>query len=76
VGVNRGQEAAPIVAGDTMYVLTPYPNILDALDLTRAGAPLDGSASQGRMPPPGASSAANTVNRGPIFADGRIAGRR
>src|SRR5215218_2843781 len=26
-GVNRGQEAAPIVFGDTMYVVTPYPNI-------------------------------------------------
>jgi len=24
-GVNRGREAAPIVAGDTMYVVTPYP---------------------------------------------------
>ena len=33
-GVNRGQEAAPIVVGDTMFVLTPYPNILYALDLS------------------------------------------
>ncbi|HEX7957475.1 MAG TPA: hypothetical protein VF508_11065, partial [Pyrinomonadaceae bacterium] len=32
-GVNRGQEAAPLVVGDTMYVVTPYPNILYALDL-------------------------------------------
>ena len=32
-GVHRGQEAAPIVVGDTMYVVTPYPNILYALDL-------------------------------------------
>ncbi|HVF68427.1 MAG TPA: PQQ-binding-like beta-propeller repeat protein [Pyrinomonadaceae bacterium] len=35
VGVNRGQEAAPIVVGDTMYVATPYPNVLYALDLTK-----------------------------------------
>src|SRR5919202_2183056 len=34
-GVNRGHEAAPIVVGDTMYVVTPYPNILYALDLTK-----------------------------------------
>src|SRR4051812_14785245 len=27
-GVRRGQEAAPIIAGDTMYVVTAYPNIL------------------------------------------------
>jgi lanthanide-dependent methanol dehydrogenase len=34
-GVLRGHEAAPLVVGDTMYVVTPYPNILYALDLTR-----------------------------------------
>ena len=27
-GVDRGQEAAPLVVGSTMYVVTPYPNIL------------------------------------------------
>lgn len=37
-GVNRGQEAAPLVVGDTMYVVTPYPNILYALDLKKPGA--------------------------------------
>ena len=52
-GVNRGQEAAPIVVGDTMYVVTPYPNILYALDLTKSGAvkwtykPNPEAASQG-----------------------------
>jgi len=40
VGVNRGQEAAPLVVGSTMYVLSPYPNILYALDLSQPGAPL------------------------------------
>src|SRR4051812_11730384 len=29
-GVNKGQEAAPLVVGDTMYVVTPFPNILYA----------------------------------------------
>jgi glucose dehydrogenase len=37
-GVNRGHEAAPIVVGQTMYVVTPYPNILYALDLANSGA--------------------------------------
>jgi glucose dehydrogenase len=36
-GVNRGQEAAPIVAGTTMYVVTPFPNLIYALDLTNPG---------------------------------------
>ena len=35
-GVVRGHEAAPIVADDTMYIVTPYPNIVYALDLSQA----------------------------------------
>src|SRR5258705_866199 len=34
-GVVRGHEAAPIVAGNTMFIITPYPNIVYALDLSR-----------------------------------------
>ena len=30
---ERGHEAAPLVVGDTMYVTTPYPNDVYALDL-------------------------------------------
>ena len=37
-GVARGQEAAPIVANNTMYVVSPWPNKLFALDLTNGGA--------------------------------------
>src|SRR4051812_30425016 len=37
-GVPRGQEAAPLVIEDTMYVVTPFPNILYALDLKNNGA--------------------------------------
>jgi len=33
-GVLRGHEAAPLVVGSTMYLVTPYPNILYAIDLT------------------------------------------
>ena len=39
-GVARGQEAAPIIANNTMYVVTPWPNTLFALDLTKPGGPL------------------------------------
>src|SRR5690348_7452086 len=35
--VNRGQEAAPLVIGSTMYVVTPFPNVLYALDLANNG---------------------------------------
>ncbi|MFX5710091.1 hypothetical protein ABTE34_21625, partial [Acinetobacter baumannii] len=33
LGVNKGQEAAPIVADNTMYIVTSYPNYVYALDL-------------------------------------------
>ena len=37
-GIVRGHEAAPIVANNTMFIVTPYPNIIYALDLTRTGS--------------------------------------
>jgi lanthanide-dependent methanol dehydrogenase len=33
-GVPRGQEAAPLVIGDTIYVISPFPNKVFALDAT------------------------------------------
>src|ERR1044072_7977602 len=71
-GVNRGQEAAPLVVGSTMYVVTPFPNILYALDLSRSGAPLKwkyephpASAAQG-------VACCDVVNRGAVYHDGKI----
>jgi len=70
--VLRGHEEPPIVVNNTMYVLTPYPNILYALDLTLPGAPKKWqyepkpeSAAQG-------VACCDVVNRGPAYADGRI----
>ena len=71
-GVLRGHEEAPIVVNNTMYVLTPFPNILYALDLTKPGAPAKWtfrpepeSAAQG-------VACCDVVNRGPSYADGKI----
>ncbi|MDD5460072.1 MAG: hypothetical protein PHG00_00305 [Methylococcales bacterium] len=36
-GTMAGQESAPIVVGDTLYFVTPYPNILFAIDLSKPG---------------------------------------
>src|SRR5262245_60550183 len=36
-GVLRGHEGAPLVIGDMMYVHTPFPNIVYALDLNQDG---------------------------------------
>lgn len=71
-GVLRGQEAAPLVVNGTMYVITPYPNILYALDLTKPGAP----TKWVYKPKPSAAAqgvaCCDTVNRGAAYADGKI----
>ena len=71
-GVLRGHEAAPIVANNTMYVITPYPNIVYALDLTKPGAPVKWK----HEPNPSSSSqgvaCCDFVNRGVVYSDGRI----
>ena len=70
-GLARGHEAAPIVLGDTMYVVTPYPNVLYALDVSRGGAMRWKYEPQ---PVPAAQGVAccDTVNRGAAYADGVV----
>ena len=72
LGVNRGQEAAPLVVANTMYVVTAYPNYLYALDLTKPGAP----AKWTFKPSPKAASqgvaCCDVVNRGVVFTDGKL----
>ncbi len=71
-GVLRGHEAAPIVAGNTMFIVTPYPNIVYALDLTKPGAPINWSF----RPNPAESSqgvaCCDVVNRGATYDAGKI----
>jgi lanthanide-dependent methanol dehydrogenase len=72
VGVNHGQESSPLVVNNTMYVLTPFPNKLYALDLTKPGAPAKWSYDP--MPDPSSQGVAccDVVNRGPTYSSGRI----
>jgi len=71
-GVQRGHEAAPIVSGNTMYIVTPFPNYLYALDLTRPGANVKWKFD----PRPSASAqgvaCCDVVNRGVVIDNGRI----
>ena len=70
VGVNRGQEAAPLIVGDTMYVVGPHPNNLFALDATTGDL-------KWMFSPPTERAAigvacCDVVNRGAAYSNGKI----
>jgi len=70
-GVLRGHEGSPLVVGDTMYVHTPFPNIVYALDLNNDGAILwkyEPKQDPDTIP----VMCCDTVNRGVAYSDGRI----
>ena len=71
LGVNKGQEAAPIVAGNMMFLVTAYPNIVYALDLTRPGAPLKWRYMPKPLPAAQGVACCDVVNRGGTFSKGR-----
>lgn len=71
-GVNRGQEAAPIVVDDTMYLVTPWPNVVYALDLTRPGAPQKWKYEPHPEPAAQGVACCDVVNRGGVFRDGKL----
>jgi PQQ-dependent dehydrogenase (methanol/ethanol family) len=70
---DRGEEAAPLVVGSTMYVVSPFPNILYALDLTQPGAPAKWSYKPKNLDQSAKGIACcDWVNRGCAFANGKI----
>lgn len=71
-GVLRGHEAAPLVFKDTLYVFTPFPNRVYALDLTRPGAPMKWSYDPKPVPAAQGIACCDVVNRGGHLADGKL----
>ncbi len=71
-GVLRGHEGGPLVVGSTMYVHTPFPNIVYALDLTKEGAPIKWKYVPKQDPQVIPVACCDTVNRGLAYADGKI----
>jgi PQQ-dependent dehydrogenase (methanol/ethanol family) len=69
--VNKGQEAAPIVVDNTMYIVTAYPNYVYALDLTKPGAPLKWKFSPQPIPASQGVACCDVVNRGGTVSDGK-----
>ncbi|RVU38207.1 PQQ-dependent dehydrogenase, methanol/ethanol family [Hwanghaeella grinnelliae] len=70
-GVLRGHEGSPLVVGDTMYVHTPFPNIVYALDLNNYGA-IKWKYEPKQDPDVIPVMCCDTVNRGLAFANGMV----
>lgn len=72
IGTTKGAEAAPLVVNGTMYVVTPYPNVLYALDLTNPGAPVKWKYEPHPTPASQGVACCDVVNRGASYYDGKI----
>ena len=71
-GLAKGHEAAPLVVNNTMYVVTPWPNLLYALDLTKPGAPVKWTYEPQPSPSAQGVACCDVVNRGAAYYNGRI----
>jgi lanthanide-dependent methanol dehydrogenase len=69
-GTLRGHEAAPLVVGGTMYVVTPYPNLVHALDLTQPGAPAKWTYNPKPIRAAQGVACCDVVNRGLTYDNG------
>ena len=70
-GVLRGHEGGPLVIGDTMYIHTPFPNIVYALDLNDNGR-IKWKYEPKQDPDVIPVMCCDTVNRGVAYGDGKI----
>ncbi len=70
-GVLRGHEGAPLVIGDVMYVHTPFPNNVFALDLNNNGR-IIWKYEPRQDPSVIPVMCCDTVNRGLAYGDGKI----
>ena len=71
-GVLGGHEGQPLVVNNTMYVVTPFPNVLYAFDLTGEGYPLKWKYRPDVNPTSVGIACCDAINRGAFYADGRI----
>ena len=67
----RGHEGGPLVIGDVMYIVTPFPNTVYALDLNNQGKVIwkyEPKQDPDMIP----VMCCDTVNRGVAYGDGKI----
>ena len=69
---THGYEAPPLVVGGTMYLITPFPNYLYALDLTKPGAPAKWTFKPKPLAASQGVACCDSVNRGAVYSKGKI----
>jgi PQQ-dependent dehydrogenase (methanol/ethanol family) len=70
-GVLRGHEGSPLVIGDTIYIHTPFPNIVYALNLSDENK-IIWKYEPKQDPSVIPVMCCDTVNRGLAYADGKL----
>ncbi|MGN6155517.1 MAG: PQQ-dependent dehydrogenase, methanol/ethanol family, partial [Sphingomicrobium sp.] len=71
-GITEGFEAPPLVVNNTMYVVTPWPNTVFALDLTKPGAPAKWVYKPNTAAAAKGVACCGPVNRGAFYDSGKL----
>lgn len=71
-GLLHGHEGQPLVVGSTMYVVTPWPNLLYSIDLREPGGKLNWVYAPNPSSQAVGIACCDIVNRGAVYADGKI----
>ena len=71
-GVPHGHEGNPLVVNNTLYAVTPFPNNLIAIDLTKPSGALKFIYEPHPDPRAVGIACCDVVNRGASYADGKI----
>ena len=71
-GIPHGHEGGPLVVNKTLYMVTPFPNELIALDLTKPGYPMKWKFEPNPDQRSVGIACCDVVNRGASYADGKI----
>jgi PQQ-dependent dehydrogenase (methanol/ethanol family) len=71
-GIPHGHEGGPLVVGNTMFIVTPYPDNVLAVDLTKPGGALKWTFKPNPDRRAVGIACCDVVNRGASYADGKI----
>jgi PQQ-dependent dehydrogenase (methanol/ethanol family) len=71
-GIPHGHEGQPLVVGSTMYAVTPFPNLMLAVDLTKPGGKVKWTFDPHADGRAVGVACCDVVNRGASYGDGKI----